>query len=149
MTDLFENPGDSSSSETPDGTTTDVIYGPDPRLSTVAPIAKEGHVAMPSNLERVGTHARTASVDAQGNLTSQSDTITLNGRTTTAAYVGGSTRKETTTSPLLRKVIESFDTQERLTKSELVGLDPVTFSYDNSGRLTSTAQGQGRGSVSR
>ncbi len=148
---LFENPGDSTSSRTPDGTEREVIYGPDPRLGTVAPIAKEERItvpATPANLIRVNTHERTASVDAQGNLTSQTDRIALNGRTSTVAYQkttngGITTRKETTTSPLTRKVERYFDAQERVSQTQLIGLEAVRFVYDARGRLSSASQGQG------
>jgi YD repeat-containing protein len=142
-TDVSEQAGDSSLTTAPDGMRETITYGADPRLSLAAPIVAEQRIKTPANLERVRTHTRTATVSSGGDLLTQTDTIKLNNRTTTVSY-NGTTRRATTDTPLLRRTIEDFDAQGRLTASQLLGLDAVSLGYDGRGRLTSTSQGSGQ-----
>jgi len=73
---------------TPDGTITTLTQGPDPRFRMQAPILESLTVRLPSGRTATSAMTRAVALGDPNNplsLTSQTDTITLNGRTATSA----------------------------------------------------------------
>ncbi len=127
----------------PDGTLVSQVLGPDPRFGSVAPVTKSLSIATPGGLLFERTQARTATLDpATSNLQSQSDTITVNGRTSTVEYAGP-TRTVTTTTSAGRLLVDTLDALGRLSETQVDGIEAVRLGYDARGRLASLAQGAG------
>lgn len=85
-----------------DGTVTYTLEGPDPRFGMNAPIVATSRVTLPSGLVSATTASRTAVLSNPldpFSLTSQTDTVTVNGKTTTTVY-SASTWGLTTSSAL-------------------------------------------------
>ena len=75
-------------------------------------------------------------------LTSQSDTVQLNGRTFTSVY-NAAAKTTTNTSAAGRKATATIDLQGRVTQAQMSSLPPASYSYNTRGRLASIAQGIG------
>ena len=127
-----------------DGTVTESLDGPDPRFGMQAPVTK--------NLKTTtGGITSTLTSDVQATLTNPSDplsltqltrTAILNGRTTTSVYTAAN-RKTTLTSAAGRQSYAVIDAQGRIVESAASGIEPIRFSYDNRGLLSSIRQGSG------
>jgi RHS repeat-associated protein len=123
----------------------------DPRLGFAAAFPALLEIRSPGGRLWSRSQARTASVDASGVLTEQTDEITVNGRASTVAWdaltpvpwAGGSPGLRTTTSPEGRVLEEALDARGRLVGARLGTLHPVHLAYDARGRLASLAQGAG------
>ena len=129
----------------PDGTVMSILQGPDPRFSMQSPILSYGTVTTPAGLVQTITGTRTVTLsDANDplSLQSQTDRITVNGKTTTTVF-DASTKTTTTTTPEGRIKTTTMDDQGRLIKAELSGLAPVIMDYDTHGRLTTFTVGTG------
>src|SRR5262249_5170971 len=72
-------------------------------------------------------------------LTTQTDTMQLNGRTYTRTYDAAS-RTLTLTTPAGRQHTATIDPQRRFLQVTAPGLSPVQFAYDSHGRLVSLTQ---------
>lgn len=126
-----------------DGTSTLVRYGADPRLGTVAPII--------SSIESISggkTLSLTASREVQladpNNLfsvVSQTDTVTVNGKTSTSTY-HADTRQTVSTSAEGRKKTRTDDAQGRPIAYEVPGIEPIHMIYDERGRMKTLVQGE-------
>src|SRR5262249_34842401 len=89
------------------------------------------------------TDSRTATLADPTNLlslSSQTDTIQVNGRTITRAW-DAATRTYTDTSPEGRQTRTMLDAQGRTVEQQVGNLTPSEFSYDAHGRLDGIAQG--------
>jgi RHS repeat-associated protein len=75
-------------------------------------------------------------------LTSQTDTLTLNGRTATSTY-SATTKAFTDQSPAGRQSTTTIDAQGRVVREQVDSLEPVAFAYDTRGRLSTVTQGTG------
>lgn len=127
----------------PDGSTQTVAEGPDPRFGMQAALPTGATVTSPGGLQAAITSNRTTTVTDPTNalsLATQTDTVTVNGRTITSAYTAA-TRTELTTSPAGRQTTTVTDTDGRVVLSQLDSLTPSEFSYDAAGRLDGIAQG--------
>ncbi len=103
-----------------DGSTLTVAQGPDPRWLMQSPVAPTTSTKMPSGLTNTSAQARSVSLSDPANpfsLTSQTDTFTLNGKTSTTVYAAG-TKQYTTTSPSGRVSTMQTDAQGRVTRTE-------------------------------
>jgi RHS repeat-associated protein len=110
-----------------------------------APVPSSLTIRTPSGLTSSLTTTRTATLSDPNNLLSlidQTDTVTLNGRTYTSSY-DGSLRQLTDTSPAGRQTITLLDPQGRVLQRQVTGLEPVSFTYDARGRLSTMTQGTG------
>ena len=129
-----------------DGSQTTRVLGPDPRFGMQAPITNSMSIRTPTGLTSTLSEARTVTLATASDplsLTSQTDTTTLNGRTSTRVY-DAALRKFTITSPSSRQRFAIVDTQGRITQAQTTGLDPVNYTYDTRGRLTQISQGLSR-----
>jgi RHS repeat-associated protein len=127
-----------------DGSVTNLLQGPDPRFAMQAAIPKS-LTTTTGGLTSTFTTQRSVTLATPTDplsLTSQSDTIQLNGRIFASVY-NAATKTTTNTSAVGRKVIRTIDLQGRITQAQVSGLLPVSYSYDPHGRLASRTQGTG------
>jgi YD repeat-containing protein len=128
-----------------DGTIVTRRPGPDPRWGMSAPITKVLEVSTPSGLHSVQQTERQASLldeDDPLSFTELYETTDINGRVYTSYYEAAS-RTQTETSPEGRRTVTELDPQGRVIAYQVDGLAPVSFGYDNRGRLTSMVDGEG------
>jgi RHS repeat-associated protein len=124
----------------PDGTVIDITRDADPRLGTVVPYAAKHVVSFPSGLSRSVTQVWSAKLDANGALTElKSDRNSPDGRSSTV--YDGTMRIVTTTSPEGRVVKVTLDAEGRLARAEYPGRMPITFTYDDRGRVAAVDEG--------
>lgn len=130
----------------PDGTVTTSIPGPDPRFGMQAPITKSLSVKLPGGLTSTLTTTRTATLTNPAdplNLTAQTDTLVINGRTYTSTYTQA-TRLLNTTTPAGRTSTVTLDTKGRVVQEQVAGLEAVSYTYDSLGRLSTITLGSGQ-----
>ncbi|MGH7164138.1 MAG: kelch repeat-containing protein [Nitrospiraceae bacterium] len=144
-TTRFIEPDGTRTITVPDGTLTISVDGPDPRWSMQAPLLKSLFVQTPggltSNLST--TRAVTLSNPADSlSLSSQTDTLVINGRTYTSTYTQA-TRLLSTTTPANRTSAVTLDAKGRVLQEQVAGLEPVAYTYDALGRLSTITQGGG------
>lgn len=137
---------DGSTSEiSPDGSTSQTTLGPDPRWGMQAPVGSNAGVMMPGGLNSNVTFARTSTLATPGNplsLTTQTDTLNINGRTYTSVFTA-SNRTFALTTPQNRQSTAVIDGQERVTQSQFADLNADNYTYDTRGRLSIAALGSG------
>ncbi|MCP5057566.1 MAG: hypothetical protein GY937_12695 [bacterium] len=141
-TSTIINPDGSESTASPDGTVVTTQEAPDPRFGLSAPIQADLQISTPGGTLFQRTQSRATTTDALGVVTSQTDTIDVNGRIRTVAYDGLS-QVVTTTTAEGRLLFDTLDAQGRLVQTEVDGLEPVDLGYDLSGRLQTLSQGTG------
>ncbi|RKH88904.1 hypothetical protein D7Y21_12800 [Corallococcus sp. AB045] len=130
----------------PDGRVTTVVEIPEPRLGMQSPLVASRTVKLPSGLTSTSTHQREVTLLPQGTLLdvgTQTDTVTVNGRTTTLRYEAAG-RRLLSTSPMGKVSVLTLDAQGRIHTAETPGLLPVEFTYDEEGRPGSVVQGSRR-----
>lgn len=129
----------------PDGTVTEVAYGPDSRFGFSTPFAKSTKVTLPS-----GKSVTTANTQ-QVTLTNKFDPFSVSSWTTTStigttglfwtsAY-DGATRRITNTTPLGRVSTTTLDARGRVVRIEPGGLAPMVIDYDSNGRVSTLHHG--------
>ncbi|MFB1482347.1 RHS repeat-associated core domain-containing protein [Corallococcus sp. RDP092CA] len=146
MWSTLRSPNGTTVSTAPDGRVTTVVEAPEPRLGMQSPLVASRIVKLPSGLTSTSTHQREVTLLPQGTLLdvgTQTDRVTVNGRTTTLHYEP-SGRRLLSTTPMGRVSVLTLDAQGRLHKAEAPGLLPVEFTYDAEGRPGSVIQGSRR-----
>ena len=126
----------------PDGTVANPIEGPDPRFGMQAPINSSQTITTPGGLVWTATTGRTTNLADPANplsLTTQTDTVKINGRTYTRAYDAAS-HTFTDTTPVGRQSVTTIDAKGRLVQAAVAGIAPVQLAYDGRGRLASLTQ---------
>jgi RHS repeat-associated protein len=138
------NSDDSSTTSTSDGTQFYLVQGPDPRFGMMAPVPSTSKTTMPSGLSLTINTTRSAVLKNTNDPQSLklTETSTINSRTHTSTY-DMPTRTSLSTSPTGRQSSSTIDAQGRVTRQQIAGLDPVDFSYDARGRLSSVTHGSG------
>lgn len=130
-----------------DGSSRTVTFGPDPRWGALAPIAKSVTVNTPGGRSRIVTTARTVTLSDPANLlslTNQTDTVTDNGAVSTRVYSrSGATRTVTDTSAAGRGNTVSLDALGRVIQVQTLGLDPVAYTYEGHGLISTISEGSG------
>ena len=127
----------------PDGTLASVTEKADPRFGMQAPFTSAFSVAMPGGLTLAGSAKRTAALTNPldpFSLTTLTDSVTVNGRTSTSVYAA-SGRTITDKSLLGRQSVTTLDAVGRVTEEKVTGLAAVTYTYGSRGFLTSAKQG--------
>ena len=127
----------------PDGTIASVTEKADPRFGMQAPFTSAFSVAMPGGLTLDGSAKRTAALTNPldpFSLTTLTDSVTVNGRTSTSVYAAGA-RTLTDRSPLGRQTVTTLDALGRVTEEKGTGLAAVKYTYGSRGFLITAAQG--------
>lgn len=134
-------PGSSMSYAEPDGTTVSEAFNSDPRFAMQAPYF--GYLRQSGSQATSLTVSRSSSFSASNllALTSETDTKTLDSKTWTRIYLGGSTRLEQLSSPLGRTLKQKRNLYNQIIESQNSTFAPVTYGYDSYGRLTTLTQG--------
>jgi len=146
-TETVTGPDGKSVTTYPDGTTVTVESGPDPRFGMLAPLPKRRTITTPTGLTGTITFERAVELVDPHNplsLTTQTDTLTIDGRTFTTSY-DGATRTLSSTSPAGRTRTITLDAKGRVVRDQLGGLEPTISVYDARGRLSAVTQGTGPG----
>jgi len=129
----------------PDGSVYTRTEQPDPRWGLLAPLTKTFSLATPSgralnvSLDRKVVLEKTESPLSPKSIT---DTITVNGRAYTRTF-DAAKKQVIRKTPGGRETVTTLDEYNRPIKVEVSGLLPVSYSYDNQGRLTTIQQGEG------
>jgi len=133
----------SNQSTLPDGTITSVTPGIDPRFGTLVDLPSSATVKAPSGLTGTITINRTATFDPNNNLnlTTQTDTLSLNGKAYTKVF-DASHLTYTATTPSGRKTTLLTDNQGRPLSLTLdTAISPLTITYDSRGMMQQMVQG--------
>jgi YD repeat-containing protein len=125
----------------PDGTVTTLVPGPDPRFGMQAPLRKSLTVRTPAGLQSTLTEARAVTL-AGTSLSTLTDTIALNGRTSTRIF-DAALKTITDQTPAGRQTVRTLDAQGRVVEVQAAGREPTSFAYDLRGRLTTVTQSSG------
>ncbi len=126
-----------------DGSVITLREGPDPRFGMLSPVPERLTITQPGGLVAEIITQRSATLADPNNLLSHaqlSESVTLNGRTSTAVY-NATDRTWHSTSPAGRTLSASIDEQGRPLRMQRPGLHDVVFDYDNRGRLESVTSG--------
>jgi RHS repeat-associated protein len=126
----------------PDSTVTTLTETRDPRFGMQAPVASQFTVRMPSGLQLSGSSSRRATLANPTDplsLTSQLDSLTVNGRTFTSVF-DAAARTLTQTSAEGRQSVTQVDTLGRVVEERVAGVAPVRYGYGPRGFLTTVTQ---------
>jgi len=144
-TTILKKPGASTQTTAPDGTVMTVQEGPDPRFGMQSPVTNSVVVRLSSGLTNTTTFSREALLANPGDLlslTTQVERTSFNGKTFTNTF-DAALRQYTMTTPLNRMSVAKVDAQDRPLSAQVTGVEPVTYSYDNRGRVMAVTQGSG------
>jgi len=126
-----------------DGTVASLTQGPDPRFGMQAPIVTNTSLKTPSGLEKITTVERTATLSDPSNrlsLQTLTDNVNINGRLYTNIIDMG-TMQRTLTTPEGRKLVTTFDARGRIIKKQFGNLNPISYTYDTRGRMSTITRG--------
>jgi len=126
----------------PDGTVTSTTRAADPRFGVQAPLVS-GSVRTPSGLTAMISQGATATLSIPNDPTSMTaltQTRTLNGRTSRAAYDAAS-RIWSFTSAFGRASSATLDDKGRVSSVQLPGVPTLVFGFDAGGDLRTVTQG--------
>lgn len=127
-----------------DGMVRTIVTSPDSRFGMQTPV-QTSTVEKTPTLTRSMAASRTVSLANPSDLTSvtkQTDTFTINGRSSTQTY-DAATRTTTEISAAGRKTQTTIDTVGRPTRTQTTGIEPVVYAYDARGHLETVTQGSG------
>ncbi|MBW2704503.1 MAG: hypothetical protein JRF33_27105, partial [Deltaproteobacteria bacterium] len=142
---LIDKGGTSSELYLADGSRRDTQLGADSRLGMGAPLVTQQRLLTPAGLQLQMEQSREVESSSGAGLFDFdriTDTLTVNGKTSTSSYQA-SDRRLTLTTPTGRQLTGIIDEQGRPLQAEIVdsGIWPVEQSYDEFGRLLEIAQG--------
>lgn len=126
----------------PDGTSTTILTGPDPRFGMQAPLRRSASMTMGS-LVRNEVTTRTVALSAPGDplsLVSLTDTRSINGRESRSVY-DAANRTWTETSAAGRTATTATDNFGRPTLHAAPGFLDIAIAYDARGRRSTMIQG--------
>jgi RHS repeat-associated protein len=129
----------------PEGTSSDMVMGPDPRFGMQSPVTTSKVITTPGGLSLAASGKLTASLSDPADpfsLTSLTQTFAINGRTIVRDY-DASTRTLTTTSPSGRTSSLTIDSLGRVVSRQAANLEPTSASYDSRGRMATITRGSG------
>jgi RHS repeat-associated protein len=126
-----------------DGTVEQVKLGPDPRFGMADPIISSLTLTTPGGLVSTLSQTRTVTLSDPNNplsLTSQTDTFVVNGATYTSRF-DAAARTITSRTPQERNQVTILDEKGHVASTQVPGVDPVQFTYDTHGHLSTVTQG--------
>jgi RHS repeat-associated protein len=127
----------------PDGSTTTITPGADPRFGAQAPFFAALSLNTPGGLTATTSVRRRATLSNPSDplsLTSRIDSLSLNGQWTVNTYTQ-STKQTVETSPEGRQLFGRVDAQGRIVQTRTGGLDSVSYRYDSRGRMDQVKSG--------
>lgn len=127
----------------PDSSVTATTTGPDPRFGMQGPIVQAATVTTPGGLSASVTGARNATLADPSDpfsLTSQLDSVRINGRLFLSTYTAAD-RRAVQTSPEGRQSFTTLDSLGRVVGERVPGLDSLIYRYDANGRLDEVQTG--------
>lgn len=130
-------------SELPDGTSTTVQDGPDPRFGMQCPLPVERTIQTPAGSTVALGMTREVTLSDPENpmsVTSLTDTMTANGVAATTVY-DAAAHTMTATSPAGRQRVTEIDDLGRTVRKSVAGLADVAYAYDTHGRLSTVTRG--------
>ncbi|MCC6630405.1 MAG: hypothetical protein IT340_23755 [Chloroflexi bacterium] len=149
VTRLLVRPDETRVTTDPTGVQTTVTYGPDPRWGMQAPLVtsvtkKANNGAGPAFYTMTASRTVTLVDPAQpqGQVQSQVDVVTVNGRTTRTEY-NHAARTISVTNPAGQVTTTILDSRDRPVTATVTDRAPVTYAYNAGGLVTSTTQGSG------
>ena len=141
-TDSQQNGQLTESLALPNGGSSSITSGPDPRWGIQAPLATTETMTIGNLTMNIG-HSRTVSLSNPPDpfsLISQTDTETINGRVYKSIFTA-STKTLVDTTAGGRVTTTVLDELERVASIQFPGTAAMSLSYDNRGRLASATQG--------
>jgi RHS repeat-associated protein len=129
----------------PTGRKTVGINGPDPRWGMAAPLPSTLKSTTPAGLEKVATFSREITLTDPNDrlsIATLTDSSSVNGKTSTVVY-NRAANTVTETTPEGRTSVTTLDPKGRAVFVERNGVEPVAYTYDNRGRLSSSTTGTG------
>jgi RHS repeat-associated protein len=126
----------------PDSDSYSGTMGPDPRWGVQDPLMSSGTIKL-GTLSMSVQESRAATLGTASDpfsLTSQADTLNINGNTYTSTYTAAS-GSIVEKSPAGRTTTTVLDAQERISSVQPTGLAKISYTYDSAGRLASASQG--------
>ncbi|MBI2875537.1 MAG: hypothetical protein HYY20_01500, partial [Candidatus Tectomicrobia bacterium] len=143
-TEVILGPDGSRTITLPDGTTTTLAQGPDPRWGMQAFFPSSFSLTTPGGLAASGSTSRSVTLSDPGDpfsLLELTDTLRINGRTYTNTY-DATTGKMTFNTPSGRTTTMALGMLGQLIQSEVPGIAPMQYFYNDKGRITSLVQGE-------
>jgi RHS repeat-associated protein len=131
--------------ERADGTKIRLQQGPEQRFQMQSPLPESLTIATPNELEFTAATARIPELADENDplsLTKLTETVSINGRTSTSVYEKAN-NQITTTSAEGRQTVSHLDDNGRLIREQTPGLEDVHYQYDNQGRLLEIRVGDG------
>ncbi len=128
-----------------DGTRTNSTLGPDPLLGMISPLTKNTTVTTPGGLTASISSQRTATLAQAADpfsLIALNEIVTVNGHSYTSSY-NAANHTFTDTSPSGRQQTTIIDDLGRPVIAQTAGLVPLTYTYDDRGRIATATQGSG------
>jgi RHS repeat-associated protein len=127
----------------PDGSTVSVTSGPDPRWGMMSPVLESMTRSTPGGLKETTVGARTARTAANNplNLSTQTDTLTVNGRSSTSVYDAASHTYTLTDSTGHTRIVTVTPGGQIASETPADGIDTINYSYDAQGHLIQVTQG--------
>jgi RHS repeat-associated protein len=125
-----------------DGTIIDLLQGPDPRFGMQVALPKSLTITTGGKTYTLTTSRTRTPTDLTSPLTALTDTVILNGRSSTSVY-DVATRTTTITSAAARQAKVTTDSLGRIAQGQPTGLFATNFTYDAQGRLSIISQGTG------
>ncbi|HEX6290918.1 MAG TPA: SMP-30/gluconolactonase/LRE family protein [Herpetosiphonaceae bacterium] len=146
VTTTLTKPDGTEITTAPDGTITTLVKSPDPRWGMQAPYISSLTITTADGTRFLTITAnRTVTFSYPGDpltLLTQTDTQTVNGRTTTRVYQA-TTRTLTTTTPTGERTSVVLNLQGQPIRTDTTNLATTLFDYDAQGRLIRTSEGTG------
>jgi RHS repeat-associated protein len=142
---LIERQNGTSTQTSPDGTVTNETLGPDPRWKMQAPLTTASTLTTPGALTLNTTFSRAVTLSNPNDplsLVTLNDTFSVNGRNYTSNFTAA-TRTFVDATPVGRQMTTVVDAQNRPTQQQFANLDPVSYSYDTRGRLSTATFSSG------
>jgi RHS repeat-associated core domain len=136
-----KTPAGVTSTSSPDGITSSVTEGADPRYNMQAPLPVATTVTTPAGKQMTTTVARATTMNG-ASLASQVDTTTINGKAFTSTY-NVAAKTITSVSPVGRQTVSTLDSKGRVVKVQTGNLAPTAYAYDSRGRLVTVTVGTG------
>jgi RHS repeat-associated protein len=127
----------------PDGVTTTLTRGPDPRFGMLAPLLQSLSITTPGGKHSSLTTSRSVTLTDPNDalsLTSQTDIVTINGLNYTSTFDAAS-KTITSKTPSQRQTITTLDYNGRMVEVAIDSMEPIKFTYDTKGQPDTMTQG--------